>query len=61
MALSGTGVENIGQIVVQVGHFISYNPTATWSNGTNDQLAFCGWWYGKQEFDSGGSTEHMDI
>ena len=31
------------------------NPAASWSNGTNDQLAFCGWWYGKQDFDSTGT------
>ena len=31
------------------------NPPASWSNGTNDQLAFCGWWYVKQDLDSTGS------
>ena len=30
------------------------NPTATWSNGSNDQLAFCGWWYLKTDIDSTG-------
>ena len=59
MALSGTGA---GKYWTDSSSGSSFylrapgNPTATWSNGTNDQLAFCGWWYGKQEFDSGGST-----
>jgi len=30
------------------------NPTNQWSNGSNDQLAFCGWWYLKTDIDSSG-------
>ena len=30
------------------------NPTNQWSNGSNDQLAFCGWWYAKAEWDDSG-------
>ena len=36
------------------------NPTNQWSNGSNDQLAFCGWWYLKSDIDSTGELWIMN-
>ena len=59
IAISGTGVENIGQIVVQGRPFYlrkCYCNPNIYLGLMVQMKAFCGWWYGKQEFDSGGST-----
>jgi len=57
-----TGGSGVGKYFVNSSNgstaYIRANqaPNDGFSNDADDQMAYCGWWYGKEEYDDGGST-----